>query len=93
MLQTAKGKRWTLKLVYNLLGDQKKRTHLDALHREYILNARRRGLTHSQLAEELNKEEIRRYNGRPWHKEAVARKWRAMIRQEPGLAEIKATNL
>ncbi len=73
------GQKWTWKLVYNMISKvPKKPDPLEEIHREAILDAKSRGLNYVEMANEFNERKIRRQNGRPWHKEAVRRRWRAL---------------
>jgi hypothetical protein len=92
-LTSPTGRTWTSKLIFNLTGAIKRQMDdLDALHREVFIDARRRGLGCVHMAREFNARGIPRDNGRPWHKEAVLRKWRMLVKKEPDLRYIGGDN-
>ena len=79
---SASGKSWTHSMVQNLLTRSAKAESNDSLHRDAIVDARARGLSCSEMAEELNKKNIRRRGGLRWTAHSVELRWRDLERAQ-----------
>ena len=63
-------------MIYGLLRAQGKTAILlEDLHYQVISEARARGLTYRQMAEEFNERGIRRRDGQPWTARDIKRRW------------------
>ncbi len=80
--RTPFGRLWNANGVYNAIGGKLGRfdRHED-LHREVLDDAKRRGLTNKQAAEEFNAREIPRVTGRQWTADAVRQRRRFLNRK------------
>jgi DNA invertase Pin-like site-specific DNA recombinase len=70
-LTTARGKQWTSYALQHWLGRGGRREQLEELHRAVIEDAKRRGLTNRQAANEFNAQAIPRVGKRRWTADVV----------------------
>jgi hypothetical protein len=70
-LTTARGKPWVPYALQHWLGSGGRRNHLEALHRAAIEDAKRRGLTNQEAADEFNMRGIPRVGQRRWTADVV----------------------
>jgi hypothetical protein len=70
-LTTARGKAWTSQALAHWLGKGGRRDQLEELHRAVITDAKRRGLTNQQAADEFNEKGIPRVGKRRWTADVV----------------------
>jgi hypothetical protein len=68
---TPNGRSWTDNAVYRALGLELGRDRYAQLHRELLADARRRGLTAKQTADEFNAKRVPRNSSRPWTADSV----------------------
>ena len=82
-LKSASGKQWTRDMVYGLLRAQgKKPVSLEEIHREAIAEARARGLSYRQMADEFNQRGVRRRDGQSWTARDIKKRWGDLNRLE-----------
>jgi len=86
--------RWTPGTVQHWLSRQNRRDAFEQLHRELLADAKSRGLTNAQTAEEFNRRQIPRAGGEPWNADTVRqrrshlhRRWRRRGRETGNGAE------
>jgi hypothetical protein len=77
---TATGKTWALSTLEYWLGGGGRREQLEELHRTVLDDAKRRGLTNREAAEEFNRREIPRERNREWTADVV-RQRRAQLKR------------
>jgi hypothetical protein len=86
--KSASGKPWTRDMVYGLLRAQgKKPVSFEETHREAISEARARGLSYRQMADEFNQRGIRRRDGQQWTARDIKKRWSDLNRLERKRAE------
>ena len=77
------GKSWTHFMVQHLIrGYGQRQESLENIHRRAITEARARGLTYKQMADEFNTNKIRRRRGLRWTTESVAIRWSDLGRMQ-----------
>jgi hypothetical protein len=91
-LMTAKGKTWAPGAFQHWLGRGGRREHLEHLHRSVIEDAKHRGLTNQEAAEEFNKRRIPRVGNRQWTADVV-RQRRAHLKQRRKRNALAPTHL
>lgn len=70
------GKSWTHFMVQHLIRAHGQRQEsLENIHRRAIMEARARGLTYQEMADEFNTKKIRRRGGLRWTAKSVAIRW------------------
>lgn len=69
--RTPNGKKWNANAVHRALGLTLGRDRYVRLHRALLEDAKRRGLTHRQTADEFNAKRVPRYSRRPWTSDAI----------------------
>jgi DNA invertase Pin-like site-specific DNA recombinase len=74
--QSASGTPWTRDMVYGLIrATGRKPQRLEAIHHNAIAEARARGLSYRQMANEFNDRKLRRRDGQPWTSDDIKRRW------------------
>ena len=76
------GRAWTENSVWHFLAGGGRRRYLENLHREALDDAKRRGLTSRQAAEEFNERRIPRVGRREWTTETVRQRRFALKRRK-----------
>jgi DNA invertase Pin-like site-specific DNA recombinase len=75
-LKSIWGKAWTKKLVFSLISNVPRKAYsLQNVHREVIAEARRRGLSYTEMAREFNETRVPRQTNRPWTAKAITERW------------------
>lgn len=69
--RTSRDRAWTQTAVYHWLNKHDRRSQLEAQHHALLLDAKRRGLSNAEAAEEFNRRGIVRMGGGPWTSEVV----------------------
>jgi hypothetical protein len=93
-IPTASGEPWTYHMVYKLYhGAGEKAESLNDLHRRLIADGRSRGLSHREIAVELNERKIRRRGDRPWTERSITDRWHNLNQGQRKQTETQSTDI
>src|SRR5262249_28143731 len=80
--RTVRGNAWNANAVWHWLGRRRRRDDLEALHRHALAEARARGLTNAQAAEEFNAKGVPRVGRKSWTDDAVRQRRTQLARRD-----------
>jgi DNA invertase Pin-like site-specific DNA recombinase len=90
--RTPNGGPWKVNSVHRALGLKLGRDRYARLHRELFADAKRRGLTAEQTADEFNAKRIPRYSTQPWTADAVRQRG-AVLKRTAQRSDGKSTQV
>jgi hypothetical protein len=90
--RTARGNAWNANAVWHWLGRRGRRDDLEAIHRQALAEAKARGLSNAQTAEEFNAKGIPRVGCKSWTDDAVRQRRSQLARRDRRVAKLDVRN-